>query len=350
MEPVYPRQMVRQEGTHVTALDEPTGRVILSRYISAANLHDDERLLVLAASEAVGISIVLARQVRSRAFFKEGRHLYILARRCTASRKVATPFFTTGIGRSASAWTVGVVVSLFALAALLCHVPSALATTYYVSATGSDSNSGTSTTAPFLTIQKAANLTKPGDIANVVNGTYGPFTIPNAGSQSGGYITYQAYPGQHPTILKNGSAWNGILISDSTSYIVVAGFTVLGNAQSITANQAQSAPDNNYTTNGNCIGGHSSVHHVKIHNNTVSYCPEAGIMLPGDYVWIYSNVVHHNSFWSPYATSGITVQGVNSHANTATKIFVYNNRVSVTNTKQIPAKLPTDMESSSITT
>jgi hypothetical protein len=94
-------------------------------------------------------------------------------------------------------------------------VPSALATTYYVSAAGKDSNSGTSTTAPFLTIKKAADLTKPGDIVNVMDGTYGPFIISHAGSQSGGYITYQAYPGQHPTVLKNGTTWDGIQIWNS---------------------------------------------------------------------------------------------------------------------------------------
>jgi hypothetical protein len=223
---------------------------------------------------------------------------------------------------------VRIAASIFVLAALLCHVPSALATTFYVSATGSDSNSGTSSTAPFLTIQKAANLTKPGDIVNVMNGTYGPFTIPNAGSQSGGYITYQAYPGQHPTILKNGSAWNGIQIgyySPAMSYIVVDGLTVLGNAQSITASQAQSAPDNNNTTNGNCIDSYSTSHHIIIRNNTVSYCPGAGILSTGDYLSVYGNVVHHNSFWSPYANSGITVQGTNSDASTAAKIFVYDN-------------------------
>src|SRR5215469_18949506 len=159
-----------------------------------------------------------------------------LARRYSVSRKVASPSFTVGIRRGASAWIICVVVSIFALAALLCHVPSALATTYYVSATGSDSNSGTSTTAPFLTITKAASLTKPGDIVNVMNGTYGPFIIPNAGSQTGGYITYRAYPGQHPTVLKNASAFNGIQIgyySPAMSYVIVDGFTVLGNAQSI---------------------------------------------------------------------------------------------------------------------
>jgi hypothetical protein len=249
------------------------------------------------------------------------------ARRYSVSGKVATPSFKVGIRRGASAWAVRVAVSIFALA-LLSHVPSALATTYYVSATGRDSNSGTSTTAPFLTIKKAADLTKPGDIVNVMNGTYGPFMISHSGSQSGGYITYQAYPGQHPTILKNGNLWDAIQLWTSTvgpSYIIIDGFTVVGNAQSITVSQAKSAPDRNNTTNGNCIGGGSSVNHVIIRNNNVSYCPGAGINFIGDYVSIYKNIVHHNSFWSPFDTSGIGVQGTNSDGSTAAKIFVYNN-------------------------
>src|SRR5690348_15031976 len=127
----------------------------------------------------IGISICRAQCAHAggAVFFKGEKNLEALARRCSAPRKVAATFLAIGIARGASAWTVRGVVSIFALAALLCHVPSALATTYYVSVTGSDSNSGTSSTAPFLTIQKAANLTKPGDTVSVMNGTYGPFTI-----------------------------------------------------------------------------------------------------------------------------------------------------------------------------
>ena len=148
------------------------------------------------------------------------------------------------------------------------------------------------------------------------------------GYQSGGYITYQAYPGHHPTILKNGNLWDGIQFWNTTtgpSYIIIDGFIVVGNAQSITASQAQSAADNNNTTNGNCIGAGSSSHHIVIRNNKVSYCPGGGIVFTGDYIQIYRNIIHHNSFWSPYDTSGITVQGTNSDKSTATKIFVYDN-------------------------
>ena len=66
-------------------------------------------------------------------------------------------------------------------------------------------------------------------------------------------------------------------------------------------------------------------HHIVIRNNKVSYCPGGGIVFTGDYITIYRNIIHHNSFWSPYDTSGITVQGTNSDKSTATKIFVYDN-------------------------
>ncbi len=57
--------------------------------------------------------------------------------------------------------------------ALLFLVASgeAFAATYYVSPTGSDSSSG-SASAPFKTIQKAANIVNPGDTVIVKDGTY----------------------------------------------------------------------------------------------------------------------------------------------------------------------------------
>jgi hypothetical protein len=222
-----------------------------------------------------------------------------------------------------------VITTLYALAALSGLAPAALATTYYVSTTGKDTNSGTSTTAPFLTIQHAANLTKPGDTVSVMNGTYGPFIIPNPGAPNA-YITYQAYSGQHPTVRKDATLFNGIQIgylSPPMSYIMVMGFNVVGNAQSVTAAQAQAAPNGSLTTNGNCIDGYSTGHHVTIRNNTVSYCPGAGILYSGDHAAIFRNTVHHNCFWSPLDTSGISVSGTNSDTNTGAKIFVYDNVV-----------------------
>ena len=41
------------------------------------------------------------------------------------------------------------------------------------------------------------------------------------------------------------------------------------------------------------------------------------MLFTGDYISIYKNIIHHNSYWSPYDTSGITVQGTNSDGSTA---------------------------------
>jgi hypothetical protein len=158
-------------------------------------------------------------------------------------------------------------------------------------------------------------------------GSYGPFTISRSGSKSGGYITYQAYPGQHPTINKTGQAWNAIQLQATVgpSYIVIDGFNIVGNAQSITYQQALTAADYNNTTNGNCIGAGAGGNHITIRNNNISYCPGTGIILPGDYIQIYWNTIHDNSYWSPLDTSGITVAGKDSDSYSGPKIFVYDN-------------------------
>jgi hypothetical protein len=211
--------------------------------------------------------------------------------------------------------------------AALFHMPNAAATSYYVSPTGSDSHSGTSSGSPFKTIAKAAGLTKPGDIVYVMAGSYGPFMISRSGSASGGYITYRAYPGQHPTINKIGQLWDAIQIQAKVgpSYIVIDGFNIVGNAQGVTAKQALSAPDNNNTTNGNCIGAGASSHHIIVRNNNVGYCPGGGIFLLGDYIQIYRNTIRNNSYWSPSDESGITVAGKDSDTNTGAKVFIYDN-------------------------
>ena len=214
-----------------------------------------------------------------------------------------------------------------AFAVMLFSAATAMATTYYVSASGSDSNNGISPDAPFLTIRKAAGVTNPGDTVYVTDGTYGPFIITRSGSASGGYITYQAYPGHHPTINKTGDAWNAIQIKNTTgvSYIVVDGFNILGNAQSVTVHQAQNASNYNNTTNGNCIGIDHKSNHIIIRNNNISYCPGSGIATVGDYIDIYKNVIDHNSFWSALATSGISVFGTDSDSSIGAKILIHDN-------------------------
>lgn len=82
----------------------------------------------------------------------------------------------------------------------------AVATEYFVSPNGSDSNAG-SEAAPFLTFQQGIGVLKNGDTLTIRGGTYrlmdGPagaqLSVPGGTPTS--HITIQAYPGEHPTFL-----------------------------------------------------------------------------------------------------------------------------------------------------
>ena len=79
-------------------------------------------------------------------------------------------------------------------------------TTYYVSSIiGSDDNAGTSASTPLDSLQAAEALVKPGDIVEVMNGTYtapafgDALDITTSGTASAP-ITFEAAPGQTPVI------------------------------------------------------------------------------------------------------------------------------------------------------
>jgi hypothetical protein len=83
--------------------------------------------------------------------------------------------------------------------------------TYYVSTTGSDSNSGT-LSQPFLTINHAAQVAQAGDTVIIRGGTYRETVTPANSGTSTAPITYESYPGEKATI-------NGCnLITGWTSY------------------------------------------------------------------------------------------------------------------------------------
>ncbi len=230
---------------------------------------------------------------------------------------------------------------LFGALLFLETASPATAATYYVNAAiGRDTNTGTSTTAPLLTITKAAGLTKPGDVVNIMNGTYAPLKITHSGTEAA-WITYQPVPGQHPVILKNGTAWSGVDIS--ANYIIWSRLTIQGNARSITFAQADAASTGNTTTNGHCLSVSKTSHHVKILDNVMEYCPGAGIMYIGDSGWIHGNYVHENAYWSHLAESGIVIFGSNV-LSTPGKIYVdgnvvYGNQAKVCNFQAHPCRV-----------
>jgi Carbohydrate binding domain./F5/8 type C domain. len=77
---------------------------------------------------------------------------------------------------------------------------SATPTTYYVATTGSDSNDGTSLSAPFLTVQKCADVAQAGDTCEIRGGTYRETVTPANSGRAGAPITFTSYNGETVTL------------------------------------------------------------------------------------------------------------------------------------------------------
>jgi parallel beta-helix repeat protein len=218
---------------------------------------------------------------------------------------------------------------------------------YYVSGAGSDKNNGLTPQSAFRNIQQAADLTQPGDVVYVMNGTYTEsntfnniLTISRSGTPSA-WITYQAYPGHQPKLKSQN--WHGINVQGA-SYITIDGFELEGNNDNITLSYAKSQQTNlnNPLTSGNGIGVTTSTdgrfsHHVVIRNNKVYKFGGGGIYsIHSDYITIENNTVYNNSWYAPYGCSGISnYQNWNSDSSTATKMIIRNN-VSYGNQNLIP--------------
>lgn len=89
--------------------------------------------------------------------------------------------------------------TILCLMVLLCFAGVASATDYYVDkdsigGTASDSNNGTQTYSPWLTVAKASTELSGGDTVYIRAGVYSEIIYPSNSGNSGNYITYQRYP------------------------------------------------------------------------------------------------------------------------------------------------------------
>lgn len=102
--------------------------------------------------------------------------------------------------------------------------------THYVATTGSDSNAGTSDTAPFLTVQHALNVaTAAGSTICVRTGTFAAgVSFPASGTnKTTGRITLQNYPGESPILSGLSVPGNGILVDiNNKSFVRLSGFEI----------------------------------------------------------------------------------------------------------------------------
>ncbi|WP_373530607.1 right-handed parallel beta-helix repeat-containing protein [Nostoc sp.] len=213
---------------------------------------------------------------------------------------------------------------------------------YYVNAgEGNDGDSGTSVKDAFKTIQRAADITCPGDTVRIMAGTYkneyptGSVVHIKRSGRVGKWIRYEAYPGHRPKLQLNG--WHGILLSNNISYILIKGLEIEGNNKNITLSYAMSQRynDSNPLTNGNCISldGRKNVNgrpnHIVIRNNIIHDCGGAGIsIIASDYVTVDNNEVFNNAWYSVYSASGISLlKNWGSDNNRNYKMFITSNKI-----------------------
>lgn len=218
---------------------------------------------------------------------------------------------------------------------------------YYISAEGVDTNNGLTSATPWKTFSKMLEHIKPGDIVNLMNGTYntssGPILTlePIHSGEKDKYITIKAMDGHKPVIVAYGNVWNAIMIN--ASYIIIDGIEFMGYNQYLTYEDAYAVYEEymaggrdwakiaGYNTNALTIGGPGQdsklPHHVIIRNCVVHDFPGGGLnAIQADYVTFENNIVYNNAWYMMYAGSGISVLcPCNSDDNTDYKIVISGN-------------------------
>jgi parallel beta-helix repeat protein len=228
------------------------------------------------------------------------------------------------------------------------------ATNYFVNATsGNNSYSGLSPDKAFKTLQKAAGLTVAGDTVFVMNGTYrkdaswsSDVVIEESSGTESAWIVWINYPGHKPKI--SFDCWRGFSIKGS--YVEVNGLTIQGNNSNLTLEEALNQPkscanpsgsfDARFNGNGISADGRSGnrYHHITIKNCEVYDCGGAGIsFIQSDYITIENNIVYNNSWYTLWASSGISLwQNWNSDNATGLKNIIRNN-ICYGNWQYVPA-------------
>jgi hypothetical protein len=175
---------------------------------------------------------------------------------------------------------------------------SAQGDNYYVdSQIGDDSNTGMSEASPFKTIQRALDLSGPGDTVLVKDGNYFDRWGLNF-SQSGepnNVITIKAFPGHRPRVE---SPWWCTFCINDRSYIHIEGFDI--------TNTTPNPDPKDGAGDGILISNNS--HHITIMNNRVFDAGGGGIAsVHADYLTIVGNTIHGNTARSNYGHSGISI-------------------------------------------
>jgi parallel beta-helix repeat protein len=208
---------------------------------------------------------------------------------------------------------------------------------FYIATTGSDSNSGTSPSQAYKTINAATtrNDLLPGDCLNVQPGNYTEAVVMDKGGTNAspnGYVVLRSSTPQAAKLLPPVSGTDPT-VGMRASYIILDGFDVKGGIGSgIDA----------------CI--FTGKHHMGVLNNVVHDSGGSGIsMCWGDYFHVEGNVTYNNANTSTYQGSGISIYEAQKFDDaagfhiTVRNNIAYNNRITFNcASKGLGAKCHTD--------
>jgi len=238
---------------------------------------------------------------------------------------------------------------------------------------GRDTFDGRTELTAFATLQKAIDVSQAGDIILVMNGDYvGAWNGIQAvgwvkqGGAPDAWLSIKNYPGHTPTINAawtsggvNRAAWNGIQIGANGSapstgpavaYVEVRGLRIVGNAllgNDPSQTAFRTAADTGQVValtnnNGISVEGRFEAnvpHHIRFADNFLEYLSGGGLgAQEADWVLLENNVVQNTSWWTRYATSGISVfssRNFDGVDNGTYNRIVRNNIVSGNETKEL---------------
>ena len=156
---------------------------------------------------------------------------------------------------------------------------------------GNGGGSGTSSN-PYLGIQAAVDAAGPGDVIEVADGNYNPFTITTSGTEADPIVIRSA--NLHGAIIDGGNTSSGIVtigsFSDSTRHIAIDGFEIKNGAWGIDAQNTQFLTVKNNKINDVDFGFYNRrengwEHDQYIHNNDFigrTSWPQLGGQIPSE--------------------------------------------------------------------
>jgi parallel beta-helix repeat protein len=192
--------------------------------------------------------------------------------------------------------------------------------TYYVSTAGSDSNPGTSS-APWKTIQKAANTLTSGQTAVVNAGTYNERVQITRSGSSGNTINFQAngsvvmlgFNIQASNVKVTGFEITNTPGTSATDRSNGSGFYISGTANEVSGN---------YVHNTTAAGIYltTSATSTTLSSNRIAYAVECGIYIQGSGNMIVANDVSHTRSVSNSDADGVRFFG---SGNTVRKNYIH---------------------------